>query len=76
MSVAGKDTGWRKALSLQGEVEGIKPGMAVLYPGGLVGKIDPRHSRSSTMPTWSPFGTPLAIGLRNWGSASLTRPRW
>lgn len=40
MSVAGKDTGWRKALSLQGEVEGIKPGMAVLYPGGLVGKID------------------------------------
>ena len=40
MRVVGSDIGWRKALSLQGPVEGIKPGMAVLYPGGLAGKID------------------------------------
>lgn len=40
MKVVGADIGWRKALSLQGPVEGIKPGMAVLYPGGLAGRID------------------------------------
>ena len=40
MRVVGADVGWRKALSLQGSIDGIKPGMAVLYPGGLAGKID------------------------------------
>lgn len=40
LRVAGADPGGRKAISLQGPVEGIRPGMAVLYPGGLAGKID------------------------------------
>lgn len=40
MRVAAADPGGRKSISLQGPIEGIKPGMAVLYPGGLAGKID------------------------------------
>lgn len=30
----------RKSLSLKGDVKGLRPGMAVLYKGGLAGKID------------------------------------
>lgn len=40
LRVAGSDPGGRKSISLQGEVEGIRAGMAVLYPGGLAGRID------------------------------------
>lgn len=40
MRVVGSDTGLRKSISLQGDVNGIKTGMAVLCPNGLAGKVD------------------------------------
>jgi len=40
MRVVGADPGGRKSISIDGPIEGIRPGMAVLYPGGLAGRID------------------------------------
>lgn len=40
MRVVGNDPGLRKAISLQGDVKDLKPGMAVLCRDGLVGRID------------------------------------
>lgn len=40
MTVVGSDTSMRKALNLQGDAQGLKVGMAVLYRDGLAGKID------------------------------------
>jgi cell shape-determining protein MreC len=40
MRVVGTDTSQRRSLSLQGNIEGLRAGMAVLYIGGLVGKLD------------------------------------
>lgn len=40
LRVTGSDSGYRKALTVQGSIEGMRAGMAVLYPGGLVGRLD------------------------------------
>lgn len=40
MKVVGVDASQRRSLSLEGPVEGLQRGMAVLYPGGLAGVLD------------------------------------
>lgn len=40
LRVTGNDTGMRRALLVQGPVQGMRAGMAALYPGGMVGKLD------------------------------------
>lgn len=40
MQVIADDAMMRRALTLQGQVQGMRPGMAVLYAGGMVGKLD------------------------------------
>ncbi len=40
MRVSGTDSSLRRSLLLSGSVEGLKPGMAVLYGGGLAGRLD------------------------------------
>jgi hypothetical protein len=40
MQVTGGDAGLRRSLIIQGRMDGLRPGMAVIHAGGLVGRLD------------------------------------
>lgn len=40
MRVVGSDSGLRHSLSLQGDIQSLRAGMAVVYAGGLAGRLD------------------------------------
>lgn len=40
LRVTGNDSAMRRSLIVQGDVQGLRPGMPALYAGGLAGKLD------------------------------------